>query len=59
MFDVTSKRSFEELEYWVRELQEKTDKEVRMFLVGNKEDKAKDEQVSAKTASAYAKKIRA
>eukprot|EP00826_Nyctotherus_ovalis_P008339 TRINITY_DN12155_c0_g4_i2.p1 TRINITY_DN12155_c0_g4~~TRINITY_DN12155_c0_g4_i2.p1 ORF type:complete len:227 (-),score=54.38 TRINITY_DN12155_c0_g4_i2:78-758(-) len=57
VYDVTNKKSFEELIYWVGEINQHSTKSVLLTLAGNKSDRVDDEQVDITDAKEYAKSI--
>jgi GTPase SAR1 family protein len=42
VFDLSSRRTFDSADYWVRELREKALENVSVLLVGNKADKRRE-----------------
>lgn len=58
VFDVTRKDSFNDVQYWVKEVKTNGDKDALIVIVGNKVDKS-GREVSAEEARAYADNIRA
>ena len=57
VYDSTAKESFEALSYWVKELEERSQKNVLINVVASKIDDDVREEVQLKTAAEYAKKI--
>lgn len=55
VYDITSERSFKELEYWIQQVKMKGKRNAILTIVGNKIDKANDEQVKESVAKAFAK----
>jgi GTPase SAR1 family protein len=56
VFDLSSRRTFESVDYWVRELKEKALENVSILLVGNKADKRRE--VSREEAEQWARQQR-
>merc|ERR1719469_1228690 len=57
IYDSTSKETFEQLSYWVKELENRSEKNVLINVVASKIDDDLNEQVHLKTAAEYAKSI--
>ena len=57
VYDSTSKESFEALSFWVKELEERGQKNVLINVVASKIDDDVHEEVQLKTAATYAKSI--
>ena len=56
-FDLCNKESFDKLDFWVKELKEYTGlQDLYIVLVGNKNDKKEERQISYEEAKEYAKK---
>lgn len=56
VFDVTSKESFEHIEYWLSNISEFASQSVCRILIANKCDLAENRQVSTEQASALAQR---
>ena len=55
MYDCTSTKTFDALEFWVNEIKERVDVlNACLFVVASKVDLANDEEVSVKKAGKYA-----
>ena len=54
VYDITSKKSFEAVERWRKELTQHTDERCSLTLCGNKCDLTSDREVSNETANEYA-----
>lgn len=54
VYDITSTKSFENIELWIDELRQHTDDKVVLMLVGNKVDLRHLRAVEKETASSYA-----
>jgi GTPase SAR1 family protein len=50
VFDITNRRTFDSVGYWVRQLREKALENVSIIIVGNKIDKANSREVSREEA---------
>ena len=60
VYDITDKKSFEELGYWYDQIINTNDKDnIIIGLAGNKSDKYEDQVVSAEEGQKYAEKINA
>ena len=57
VYDSTSSESFDSLGYWVKELENRSEKNVLINVVASKIDDDVREEVHLKTAAEYAKKI--
>ena len=57
VYDSTCSASFDALSYWVKELEERSQKNVLINVVASKIDDDVREEVQLKTAAEYAKKI--
>lgn len=57
LFDITSRKSFEAVSYWVDCLRQKAVEGVQIMLVGNKIDKAANRTVSREEAENLASKL--
>ena len=58
VYDKTSKKSFDELQYWIEEIKNVLEDNIILAIVGNKDD-LDDEEVDEETARELAKKINA
>ena len=56
IFDMTNRKSFENVEYWLRNLEDHGDPKVRRVLVANKSDLAGRRKVSAEEAASLAQR---
>ncbi|KAF4655405.1 hypothetical protein FOZ61_007593 [Perkinsus olseni] len=56
IYDMTDPKSFKNVDYWVRNLDEHADKTVQKLLVGNKADMAAKRKVSTEAGQALADK---
>ena len=56
IFDITNRKSFENVEYWLRNLEDHGDAKVRRVLVGNKGDLSGRRKVALEEASALAQR---
>ena len=54
VYDITTKKTFEELEYWVNEVKNSLGDEPICAIVGNKSDLIEEEEVDENTAREYA-----
>jgi len=54
VYDITTKKTFEELEYWVNEVKNSLGDEPICAVVGNKSDLIEEEEVDENTAREYA-----
>ena len=57
IYDSTSKESFEQLAYWVKELENRSDKNVHINVVASKIDDDEREEVPLKKAAEYSTSI--
>jgi small GTP-binding protein len=57
VFDITSKKSFLNLDEWVKDLFEGRGNDIPIVLIGNKLDLADKQEVFLQDAAAYAKKL--
>merc|ERR1719275_292412 len=53
VFDITRRSSFESLERWLRELQDRTDQDIIVLLVGNKSDLEQQREVALQEAQQF------
>ena len=56
VYDITNKKTFENLELWLTELYSFTNKEVVVMLIGNKNDLENEREVSFYEAKSFAEK---
>ena len=56
VYDMTSRQSFDDVDYWLRELTEKGPQSIVIALVGNKSDLSSQRVISTKAAHEYAEK---
>ncbi|CAK56845.1 unnamed protein product (macronuclear) [Paramecium tetraurelia] len=56
VFDITKQSTFDNVDRWMKEVQESTSNEISIILVGNKSDLRHLRQVSSDVSSAYASK---
>lgn len=54
IFDITDRASFRSIQYWVDELSEKGEDSAELILVGNKNDRKAEREVSEEEARARA-----
>ena len=55
-FDISNRRTFEKLNFWINELKEKLNiDELFMILIGNKKDKENERQISIEESKKFAK----
>lgn len=58
VFDITNKKSFEMVNFWIKEVNEKTDvSKIDLLLVGNKIDLQESREVDTSTAAKVAEQI--
>jgi len=58
VFDITNKKSFEMISFWIKEVNEKTDVgKIDLLLVGNKVDMEDDREVTKENANKLAQDI--
>ena len=57
VYDITNLSSFENLNEWVTEIDEKTEHRPLIFLCGNKSDNQEECEVEIKLASTFAKSV--
>ena len=50
IFDITDRASFRSIQYWVDELSEKGEDSAELILVGNKDDRKSEREVSSEEA---------
>lgn len=55
IFDITNRKSFCELSYWLKEANEHSNKDLFLTIAGNKSDKVDEEQVDIVEASEYSR----
>ncbi|CAD8177295.1 unnamed protein product [Paramecium pentaurelia] len=56
VFDITKQSTFDNVDRWMKEVQESTSNEISVILVGNKSDLRHLRQISSDVSSAYASK---
>jgi len=56
VYDITTQRSFEELEYWVDQVKENGRADIILAIAGNKIDRINEEAVSPEKAEKFAEK---
>jgi Ras-related protein Rab-8A len=56
IFDITNRKSFDNVEYWLRNLEDHGDSKVRRVLVGNKSDLSGRRKVSTEEATGLAQR---
>lgn len=54
VYDITSKKTFETLNYWAEKLTDRAPEEIKIVIVGNKGDLLEYEEVSIEEAKKYA-----
>ena len=59
VYDITMKKSFDELDFWLKTVEEKLGKRPLIAVVGNKIDLYENEKVSEEEGKDYAKKLKA
>ena len=59
VYDVTSKKTFDELSYWMQEIKRHCTDDILLTIAGNKSDKVGDEKVNVVEAENFAKANRA
>ena len=47
VYDITNSQSFQNIERWIKEVRDATDKEIKIILIGNKSDLEENRKVSA------------
>lgn len=58
VFDITNSKSFEMINFWIKEVNEKTDfSKIDLLLVGNKIDLQEERQVTSEAANKIASEI--
>ncbi|XP_072178011.1 ras-related protein Rab-22A-like [Diadema setosum] len=55
VYDITEKKSFDDVEYWMNELRKKAPEDILIFVIGNKLDLESQRAVSRSSAEQYAK----
>ena len=55
MFDLTSEKSFEDVNNWFYELKTHSHQKLNIVLIGNKKDLMKERQISEEKAAQFAK----
>ena len=56
VYDITNYESFRKLEYWIKEMKENAKQNMVLILVGNKNDRETERQVSKEEGLNYMKK---
>jgi len=56
VYDITKQSSFDSVEKWLTEVQDRTEPEITIMLIGNKCDLKAQRQVKTEDAAAYAQK---
>ena len=56
IYDVTDRKSFDNVSYWINHIKENTENGVEILLVGNKIDKLGDRAVPSEEGAAFAQK---
>lgn len=54
VYDITSKESFKNMSYWIREVKNNTEEKVKIVIIGNKTDLIGKRQVSVEEARKFA-----
>jgi GTPase SAR1 family protein len=57
VFDITSRKSFQSVDYWLGQLKEKAVENVAVMLIGNKNDRAQYRDVSRQEAEEKARMV--
>lgn len=55
IYDITKRKTFEKLNFWINDLKENSDDNLFVYLIGNKNDLEENREVSYKEASEFAK----
>ena len=55
IYDITKRKTFEKLNFWINDLKENSDDNLFIYLIGNKNDLEENREVSYKEASEFAK----
>ena len=50
VYDITSRKSFENVDKWIEEIKEKTSKDIKLIIIGNKIDLKDDREINTKEA---------
>ena len=58
VYDITSKNSFNNLDKWMTEIKDKTSKDIRLMIIGNKIDLKQFREVTSEEAVTKAKELR-
>ena len=53
VYDISNKKTFENLDIWLKDLRSQTDQELPIFIAGNKSDKENERQVDYKEAKDF------
>ena len=56
IYDITNEKSFEKLQYWLNECKKESNKNVSIFLIGNKSDLESERRVTKAEAKIFADK---
>ena len=57
VYDITSKMSLDDLEYWVSDIKEKAPHSMNFFVVGNKEDLNNNREVTQENAKSLSERL--
>jgi len=57
VYDITDRSSFSHLQGWLKQVEENSDGEVAITLIGNKTDQEKSREVSYEEGAAFAKEV--
>jgi small GTP-binding protein len=57
VYDITDRKSFENLDIWLKDIREFADKNVGIILAGNKIDLADARQVSSEEGKGFSEKL--
>jgi len=55
IYDITKRKTFEKLNFWINDLKENSDDNLFIYLIGNKNDLEENREVSYQEASEFAK----
>ena len=50
VYDITSRKSFNNIDKWIEEIKEKTNKDIKLIIIGNKIDLEEQREISTKEA---------
>ena len=56
VYDITNKKSFDMLKGWMNDVKEKSEKEYKLLLIGNKKDRDNERQVDIEAVKEFSKK---